>query len=374
MRLNDGIEQLRRSALEPIRLHEEISRATRLASTRIVEVMRVNQQRWQHMIDQATAMSSMQATAALRMTDLTHTHRTWLCNLKPTQDQAAKLQIAVKLSLESIAARLAVSERLFTGVDVDAISRSIALPELEILRLQASVNDMTAIYGKMAESIRTYSDITHLPRFVLPGATREVFVTGYAVNVLGVSDEADAEQDSSEIQSVAELEEETSICISLLKAVSPDLARPYAGARDALRGTNPDRVRHFMSSQRELWNHLLRQISPDRQVMEWISGENEQLLHEGKPTRKARILYLCRDLNHGPLTNFIASDAQAFIKFVEFFSRVHQLNTELSDQQLRALQLRTDSWLTYILQVWKESQRLRSKGGELVSIEGVVKT
>ena len=105
MRLNDGIEQLRRSALEPIRLHEEISRATRLASTRIVEVMRVNQQRWQHMIDQATAMSSMQATAALRMTDLTHTHRTWLCNLKPTQDQAAKLQIAVKLSLESIAAR-----------------------------------------------------------------------------------------------------------------------------------------------------------------------------------------------------------------------------------------------------------------------------
>ena len=35
---------------------------------------------------------------------------------------------------------------------------------------------MTAIYGKMAESIRTYSDITHLPRFVLPGATREVFV------------------------------------------------------------------------------------------------------------------------------------------------------------------------------------------------------
>ena len=89
------------------------------------------------MIDQATAMSSMQATAALRMTDLTHTHRTWLCNLKPTQDQAAKLQIAVKLSLESIAARLAVSEHLFTGVDVDAISRSIALPELEILRLQA---------------------------------------------------------------------------------------------------------------------------------------------------------------------------------------------------------------------------------------------
>ncbi len=64
---NDEIERLSRSlkSLEPIRLHEEISRVTelsRLASTRIAEVVRVNQQHWQHMIDQTTAVS--------RMTDL----------------------------------------------------------------------------------------------------------------------------------------------------------------------------------------------------------------------------------------------------------------------------------------------------------------
>ena len=210
---NDEIERLSRSLklLEPIRLHEEISRVTelsRLASTRIAEVVRVNQQHWQHMIDQTTAVS--------RMTDLPYIHRTWLRNLKSTQDQAAQLQIALKSTLGPIAARLAVSERLFTGVDVAAICRSIALPELEILRLQDSINDMTAIYGKMAESIRTYPDITHLPRFVLPGATREVFVTGYAANELGVSDESDAEQDSSEIHPVVdEVEEEISICASL---------------------------------------------------------------------------------------------------------------------------------------------------------------
>ena len=59
---NDEIERLSRSlkSLEPIRLHEEISRVTelsRLASTRIAEVVRVNQQHWQHMIDQTTAVS-----------------------------------------------------------------------------------------------------------------------------------------------------------------------------------------------------------------------------------------------------------------------------------------------------------------------------
>ena len=75
---NDEIERLSRSlkSLEPIRLHEEISRVTelsRLASTRIAEVVRVNQQHWQHMIDQTTAVS--------RMTDLPYIHRTWLRNL-----------------------------------------------------------------------------------------------------------------------------------------------------------------------------------------------------------------------------------------------------------------------------------------------------
>ena len=60
----------------------------------------------------------------------------------------------------------------------------------------------------------------------------------------------------------------------------------------------------------------------------------------------------------GPLTNFSDSEAGAFVKFIEVFNRVHQLKSELSGRQLRALQLRSDWWVTYILQVWKESQKL----------------
>ena len=344
MSLNDEIKRNAEWAREIVRGLE----SSRLAAKRIKEMMKINQQHRQHMIDQAAAVS--------RMIDRTHTHRTWLRNIKSTQDQAAQLQITVNSTLAPIADRLAVSDRLLTSIDVDAIRRSIALPELEIPRLQESVIDMTTIYRKMAEAIRTYPDITDLPQFALPGATREVFVTGYAVNALGISDEADAEQDSSELRLVAEIEEETSICITLLETVDADLARPYVGARDALRGTNPDRTRHFLSSLRELWSHLLRQIAPDKRVLEWIPKDDEELLHEGRPTRRSRILYLCRDLNHGPLTNFIADDADIFVKFIEFFSRVHELNTELSYRQLRGIQLRSDSWLTYILQIWRESR------------------
>ena len=293
------------------------------------------------------------------LTDLTNTHRTWFNKLESVQDEATQLQSAVKLSLKSITDRLAVSERLFVGVDYDAICRSIALPELDILRLQAAINDtMATYYGNLAESFRTYSDITHLPRFVLPGATREVFVTGYAVNVLSIFGEEAAEHDSSEIQPILdEVEEETSLCVSLLNGVDPALAKPYEGARNVLYGTNPDRVRHFLSSQRELWNHLLRILAPDEQVHGWIPKDSKDMLHKGKPTRKARILYICRALNHDSLSEFIETDTRALMTFVDFFNRIHQLELKLSDEQLRALQLRTDSWLTYVLQVWKESQQ-----------------
>ena len=42
---------------------------------------------------------------------------------------------------------------------------------------------------------------------------------------------------------------------------------------------------------------------------------------------------------------------QALVKLIELFNRVHELETELTDEQLRAILLKTDSWLMYILQI-----------------------
>lgn len=114
-----------------------------------------------------------------------------------------------------------------------------------------------------------------------------------------------------------------------------------------------DRARHIQSSLRELWNHLLRRLAPDDLVAARIPGVSNQkgLLHEGKPTRRARVLYVCRELNNDPLTGFLMRDARAPVKMIEPFNRVHELETALTDEQLRAILLGTDSWLMYILQI-----------------------
>lgn len=344
------IEQMERT-LEPIRRQQlEITHALEMAgaATRIQEIVGANQH-WQDLIKQATATS--------RITEsLSAAHQSWLDTIKPIQhdfSQLSQLQASAKLALCDTSLRLSATERLMAGIDFEAIRGRFQIEMPVISGLESSIAHVAASYGNLAESLREISDITRLPAFVLPGATREIYTTSFALETLRPWDERDEDEAETEIQFVAEAELETSGCIALLQQVDPGLARPYIGARDALYGNNADRARHILSSLRELWNHLLRRLAPDDLVAAWIPVVSNQkdLLHEGKPTRRARVLYVCRELNNDPLTDFLMHDTRALVKMIELFNRVHELETALTDEQLRAILLRTDSWLMYILQI-----------------------
>lgn len=344
------IEQMERT-LEPIRRQQlEITRAIEMAgaASRIQEIVGANQH-WQDLIKQATATSRIAES-------LSAAHQSWLDTIKPIQhdfSQLSQLQASAKLALCDTSLRLSATERLMAGIDFEAIRGRFQIEMPVISGLESSIAHVAASYGNLAESLREISDITRLPAFVLPGATREIYTTSFALETLRPWDERDEDEAETEIQFVAEAELETSGCIALLQQVGPGLARPYIGARDALYGNNADRARHILSSLRELWNHLLRRLAPDDLVAAWIPGVSNQkdLLHDGKPTRRARVLYVCRELNNEPLTDFLMHDTRALVKLIELFNRVHELETALTDEQLRAILIRTDSWLMYILQI-----------------------
>ncbi|MBM9615718.1 hypothetical protein JWJ90_15725 [Desulfobulbus rhabdoformis] len=344
------IEQMELT-LEPIRRQQlEISRALEIsgAAARIQEIVSANQH-WQDLIKQATATSRIAES-------LSAAHQSWLDTIKPIQhdfSHISQLQASAQLALCDTSLRLFATERIMAGIDFEAIRGRFQIEMPVISGLESSIAHVAASYGSLAESLREISDITRLPAFVLPGATREIYATSFALETLRPWDERDEEDAETEIQLVAEAELETSGCIALLQQVDPGLARPYIGARDALYSNNTDRARHILSSLRELWNHLLRRLAPDDLVAAWIPDVSNQkdLLHEGKPTRRARVLYVCRELNNDPLTDFLMHDTRALVKMIELFNRVHELETALTDEQLRAILLRTDSWLMYILQI-----------------------
>jgi len=345
------IEQMERT-LEPIRRQQlEICHALEMSgvAARIQEIVSANQH-WQELIKQTAATSGIAESLAAA-------HQSWIERVKPIQhdfSHYSQLQAAAKLALCDTSLRLTVTERLMADIDFEAIRGRFQIEIPVISGLESSIAHVAASYGSLAESLREISDITHLPAFVLPGATREIYTTSFALETLRPLYERDEEDAETEIQFVAETELETSGCIALLQQVDPGLARPYIGARDALHGNNADRARHILSSLRELWNHLLRRLAPDDSVAAWIPEITNQkdLLHDGKPTRRARVLYICRELNNNPLAEFLMHDTRSFLKLIELFNRVHELETELTDEQLRAILLKTDSWLMYILQIW----------------------
>ena len=75
-----------------------------------------------------------------------------------------------------------------------------------------------------------------------------------------------------------------------LSSLSADLDQRWQGALFALSPHNPDAARHFCTSSREVVIQMLDLKAADRDVL--ATMPNCQKTKEGKPTRKAKIMYL----------------------------------------------------------------------------------
>jgi hypothetical protein len=358
------MERLKRFAEPPfIRFYEEMERtlkpihqshldlihnASAHASSHLMEVARANQ----HLIDMAEKVRLETQFLA----DYHLVHPTWLDQITPDKANLAHLQALAKISLLNVSYRDTITERLFAGIDFDKIRQFLTPPLPVIAQLESVCANLTSSYEHLATSIGSLPELVELPSYVIPGASREVFTTGRALHKICIAKESELD-DNDEALIVAEVEQETSLCLPLLEKINPGFVKLYLGARGALKEGNEDRARHILVSLRELWSHLLRTLAPDNMVNTWLPEKSDEYLREGRPTRKARILYICRDVNHKPLSDFLVDDVRALVSLLGFFNLVHKLEPGLSDDQLKALMLLTDSRLMFILQIAEGSRR-----------------
>ncbi len=282
-------------------------------------------------------------------------HQSWLVNpIESLPPESIQSSIFAKLSLMDTSLRLSSTEHFMRDIDFDSIMESFKIEKPLISSLESSIAGATASYGGLAMSFEGISDIVRLPSFVLPGATREIYTTSLALDALHSRDEEETE---TNIQLITEVEGETSDCINLLKQVDPNLVSPYNGARTTLESDSSDKARQVLVSLRGMWEALLKRLAPDALVRTWIAGtpNPQDLLHNKNPTRRAALLYIFRDLNSDPLTEFLVQDTVAFLRLYDLFNRIHELEIKLTDEQLKAICLKSDSWLMYILQIHMSS-------------------
>jgi hypothetical protein len=331
------------NAFEPYRLnHLQILRqieASAIVSSQYKEIIAANQR--------IADLFRKTRVESQWITDIKNVHTSWLHGMVT----AAQIQASAKLSLADVARQLSISERLFVKIDFDSLKKTYALGSKLVAQMHEAISNLSVNYERLTRPLQSLSDFVNLPKIVLPGAAKELLTTGYAITELQPrSREIEEQQEESESLAV-EISEEVSEVKSLLVKKYPLLGDLLQGAYDAFNSSNIDKARHVLSSLRELWNHLLRSLAPADVVLAWVPEKSDDYLCRGRPTRKARVLYICRHINYDPLSDFLLQDVGAFLKMLEFFNRVHELALGLSDQQLKALLLRTESYISFILRL-----------------------
>jgi hypothetical protein len=284
-------------------------------------------------------------------------------SINPTLENSPIYSSILRSRLDDILRLSTLSERSLSRLSWEHIGNAIDLKTTDRSTIRQTLKRLTNSYTKLFESFESnQSSLISLSPTLLKYPSVEFF---NEINIIeSITTDADLDiyfEHEEEINQFKEdIKKETENTIEqLLGELNPKFINLLSGARHVLSDlSNPDRIRHFASSLRDLFTHVLHQIAPDNKIKTW-STSSQDYSSDGRPTRRARLLYICRELNNKPYSDFLNKDIDAVLKLLDLFQRgVHEVTAELTDLQLRMMLIRMEGVLTTLLLVWKETGKL----------------
>lgn len=231
---------------------------------------------------------------------------------------------------------------------------------LEAASVNGPLVSFSQSYGHLFESFeRSQANFFALPPLLSRLPAVEFFNDAdllKAASTESEEDDEDADEDKR-ISARQEIRNETFDALDgLLYGFNPEFLKMREGARNALKSDNPDRIRHFTVSYRELFTHILHLLSPDDEVRGWTN--NKEHFSNGRPTRKARMLYICRGINQEPFDDFVQKDIESALSVLNFFQQgTHQISCAYTQVQIAALEVRMEATLRFLLEIKRAEQQ-----------------
>jgi len=298
----------------------------------------------------------------LAIDSLNQVHKSWLEQgnlIEDTISPFKQLNVAAKFWLLDTSMQLTVTGDTLAGLDFDLLRSQFDLPLSSISAVEKALIDTTASYHALTESIKDLSNLVEMPSFLLPGATFSLYTASLALKALDLSDQPASVKPEESTAVLPAKDVDQLDFVELLTLVNPGLVTLYLGAKEALHSNNPDRIRHVLSSLRELRTHVARAIAPDKQVLAWIAarGNADDLRHNNRPTRRAKVKYLSRYIDNPPMVDFVDQYATMSIRLHKLFGRIHELEPGLTDAQLFTILWQTESEITLLIRTWLTTDR-----------------
>lgn len=134
-----------------------------------------------------------------------------------------------------------------------------------------------------------------------------------------------------------------------LLSISPDLDSRWRGALFSLSPRNPDASRHFCTSAREIYIHILDHFAPDSAVLSRFPSCDKT--DKGQPTRRWKIKHIL--VNAGIVSeqavDFVDEDVTNVLQLFRVFNDgTHGSAGRFEFTQLRAIKGRVESGLVYL--------------------------
>ena len=240
------------------------------------------------------------------------------------------------------------AEKSLFSVTTENFGSKISLLGDNKLQLNQAVHNFSDSYARLTKSYEispiTYTKINPSISRLVPS---EYFSTANLVEVISTEEDVLIEEEGLK----GEIQYENEVELSkFLPKISLGLLEMWQGAIQTYHSNNSDRIRQFTVSIRELYTHLLQILAPDNEVRQWSSLE--EYYHNGRPTRRARLLYVCRNINNDSFEEFVNKDVAATLAFIDVFQDcTHNVKPIYSSSQLLAIKCKAESTIKFLLAI-----------------------
>jgi hypothetical protein len=251
----------------------------------------------------------------------------------------------------SLTARSALlAQQLVVRIDPEAVGKAANVTHQAQATLHQALIEMAGSYRHLWDMFHTDPQrLFSVPPVVTKAPSLEMYLAVYQAEVSTI--EVKVLPDDEEF--LTEIEPSVQHMVDAIASIDVQLLPMYQGAIDAITSNNVDHVRHATTSLRELFTQILHKLAPDEAFFKW--NQDELNLYNGRPTRKGRLLYICRNINCDPFKTFVDQDILAALVFLDLVQKgTHAKKKPFNERQLKALLIRMESLLDFIIRTSRD--------------------
>jgi len=261
--------------------------------------------------------------------------------------QAAGIAAAIRRDFSLMASAALFAQQSVARINFQALGEVAKIADHARADLCQPLLEMADSYRSLWDMFRTDSQkLFSVPLVVSKAPSIEIYLAAHQAEMSTIEAEVLPEEEGF----LAEIEPSVQHMYEVIASIDERLIPLYEGASNAIASNNVDRARHATTSLRELFTQILHKLAPDKAFFEW--NQDESNLDDGRPTRKGRLLYLCRKVNYDTFTTFIDRDIKAALTFLDLLNKgTHEIEKPYNERQLKALLIRMECLLDFIIRI-----------------------